>query len=179
MIVRTSVGIFLLLLAPVSVGLWWGSHSEPHFRRYDVTEYKSLRVVLGNGLCHLRLLDMPTRCVLDSSFTTPLPTQAIIPKHNFAFSRFDEGVNRITLFTFPLWASTGLTVFGGLFLLLTGPIVRLRREWSGWCVECGYDLRATRGHRCPECGSESDRLALGGRRRSVRGRGRPRSVART
>ncbi|MGB0714981.1 MAG: hypothetical protein ACPGXK_03830 [Phycisphaerae bacterium] len=182
MIVKTAFGIMLLLATPISGALWWGSHSDPHFRRMDVTPYKSLRVVFGNGVCHMRLLDMPTKCVLDSSFSSSLKTPGIMPKGTLGFSTFLQGPNRITLLTFPLWATTMFALCGGLLLLATGPILRLRREWGGMCVECGYDLRATRGKRCPECGTRADTLALGGRKRKPRnakGRNRKSNVLQT
>lgn len=36
---------------------------------------------------------------------------------------------------------------------------RIARATGNWCVECGYDLRATHADRCPECGLTIDRTA--------------------
>ena len=52
----------------------------------------------------------------------------------------------------PLWMPTLL--FGSLFMILFLPVHRRRkRKKLGLCLNCGYDLRASKD-RCPECGEE-------------------------
>lgn len=61
--------------------------------------------------------------------------------------RIDE-LPVLLLVALPALALGLLTTFGNL---------RLQRDRErrahGCCIECGYDLRASAGHRCPECGT--------------------------
>ncbi|MHC5110183.1 MAG: TFIIB-type zinc ribbon-containing protein [Planctomycetota bacterium] len=164
------VGISILLTTPFSASMWWASHSHPHHRRMDVTQFKSLRVVLGEGVCHLHLLDMPTRSVLNSKFSSKLKTNVMLPPQSLQFSTYRDGPYHITMLTFPLWASTMLLVSAGMMLLLTGPMLRWHRIWKGWCESCGYDLRGSKSGRCPECGGRFHRKKPRAARKPVRRR---------
>ncbi len=57
----------------------------------------------------------------------------------------------------PIWRGllANSAVFGSAWFILLGVptmIVRVRRRRAGRCLHCGYDLRATTGDKCPECG---------------------------
>ena len=57
----------------------------------------------------------------------------------------------------PIWPGFAInTVFYAaiLWLLTLGPFTarRMIRRKRGLCIKCGYDLRATSGGSCPECG---------------------------
>ena len=74
--------------------------------------------------------------------------------YGFDFAH-DHGIGpgRFWVIVFPLWLPFGL------FLLLAVVAVRWffrdkNRARDGYCINCGYDLRATPG-RCPECGTEA------------------------
>jgi hypothetical protein len=96
--------------------------------------------------------------------TTPypsLPTTGYVMKP--LFLGFQTGYGDqwqsapLRLFAMPWWP---FTLLGSLITLATGRILlrptrRKRRLRQGLCVQCGYDLRATRD-RCPECGAEAD-----------------------
>ena len=67
----------------------------------------------------------------------------------FQFQDFNPGI-AMWMITVPLWAislAAGLIPLRQLYL-------RLRRKRLGgfFCMNCGYDLRAT-PQRCPECGT--------------------------
>ena len=53
----------------------------------------------------------------------------------------------------PFWIPT--VVFSGLLCSLYGVgfLRRRKRKKLGLCIQCGYDLRASK-ERCPECGEE-------------------------
>jgi hypothetical protein len=53
---------------------------------------------------------------------------------------------------FPLWYVTILSGFFTAYYSM-GHIRQFRRWKNGWCMNCGYDLRAST-NRCPECGKD-------------------------
>ena len=78
----------------------------------------------------------------------------VVYQTHTASSIWDGKATNFRLVRVPLWPPFLLTaVLPSIYAALT--VRRLRREhvrrFSGLCVTCGYDLRATRG-RCPECG---------------------------
>lgn len=53
-----------------------------------------------------------------------------------------------------VWAGIWLIVFA--LFLLRGHLRRLKRQRTGRCLACGYELRAIESERCPECGRLRD-----------------------
>lgn len=145
-----AVASFVIL--PLSVSLWYKSHSAPEHYRTDVTEYKSLRVFLRDGVFGLRVLNMPTKTNLHSENRTPL-NFGTFPDRSFMLSSQRNGPYRITWVVFPFWFSTGLLMFFGITPIVRGPILRWWRRWHGACEVCGYNLRGNRSGRCSECGT--------------------------
>ena len=148
-----------LLALPLSAMLWHASHANPQFRRYDVTLYKSLRVILRDGVCGLDLLSMPTKTASRTQFQSPLHVASTPGDHLLFFSTRKNGLYRQTWLVFPLWAPTIALSLLGLVPLCSGPLRTWRRKLKGWCLECGYDLRGNRSGRCPECGTRVHRSA--------------------
>ena len=62
-------------------------------------------------------------------------------------------INYHTQFTFPFWFLFGaLAAYPGV-VFVQGPLRRWRRRRRGFCVKCGYNLKALTEARCPECGT--------------------------
>ncbi len=145
--------ICALVVLPLSITMWHKSHKRPEHYRFDVTPYKSLRVHLKNGVCSLRLLDMPTKTAGKSEFRGSLnysPAQA----NRFLMLRtVRKGPNRITWLVFPFWLSTSALTLMGTVPFARAPIRVRWRKWHGLCLECGYNLRGNRSGRCSECGT--------------------------
>lgn len=152
------VAIVSLVALPVSATLWLMSHRDPQHRRYDVTEYKSLRVFLRDGLCGLDLLSMPTKSNFKGEFQAPLNASTMMARTSLSFGTKKIGPNRMTHLVFPLWVTTVALMIGGTVPLLHVPLRQWRRRRNGWCLECGYNLRGNRSGRCPECGMKYIRV---------------------
>lgn len=138
---------------PYSIALWHKSHNKPEWYRYDVTLDKSLWIYLKDGRCGLELLSLPTKTASSTEFRSRLDYQPAPIKNSFLLTSKRNGPYRRTWLVFPFWFTTL-----SLSLLCMVPIVRgpIRTRWRnhyGLCVECGYDLRGNRSHRCPECGT--------------------------
>lgn len=146
------VGIFSLLILPLSASLWIASHRHPQHRRYDLTLYKSVWVYLHDGICYMHMLSMPTKVASRTRFDAPLSDTAIPNSSSLMFRTSKQGQYRNTWLAFPFWATTSLLAILGTVSLATGPLVRWRRTRNGWCIHCGYDLHTNRTGRCPECG---------------------------
>jgi hypothetical protein len=147
------LAVAALVLLPLSVALWHKSHVNPQQRRYDVTQYKSLRVFLKDGTCGLRLLNMPTKTAARSEFHASLGYDAVPGSRRFLLSSVQRGSYRITWLVFPLWLSTGFLSLFGTVPIILGPARQWWRQWHGLCLECGYSLKYNRSGRCPECGT--------------------------
>ncbi len=165
------IAIISLVVLPVSATLWLMSHRDPQHHRYDVTQYKSLRVFLRDGVCGLDLLSMPTKTNFKGEFQGPLNTSMAAATASLAFGTKQNGPYRETHLVFPLWVTTTALMIGGITPLLHTPLRQWRRRRNGWCLECGYNLRGNRSGRCPECGMKYIRISTrsgGARQRATR-----------
>lgn len=147
------VAVASLVLLPFSISLWRKSHSNPEWYRCDLTAYKSLSVTVKDGLIGLHLLSMPGKTNLRSEFRTPLSYDPLPKNHSLFVSSSVSGPLRNTWLIFPLWLSTCILASLMSIPVVRGPILRWHREWRGRCIECAYDLRGLKSHRCPECGT--------------------------
>lgn len=146
------IAIASLIVLPFGTILWWRSYEEPHWRRYDVTLYRSLWVHLQKGTCRLELLTMPTKVASRTRFIAAEPENPPATPSLF-MSTESQGPYHWVRMAFPLWAGAVMPacIATGAFLL--GPCRRWRRLRNGWCVFCGYDLQGSRAGRCSECGT--------------------------
>jgi hypothetical protein len=70
----------------------------------------------------------------------------------FPVLRGDEGTDTSCDAIIPIWfPMVCFLILPVLWAARRG--LAARRRAAGYCVACGYDLRATKG-RCPECGTE-------------------------
>ena len=152
-VVLKIVAVVSLLALPLSALLWRASYRDPQYRRYDVTLYKSLQVLLKDGVCGLHLLNMPTKTASRTEFLTPVKISMTPGNRSLLLSSKIRGKYRVTWVVFPLWLSTTALAFTGTVPLATTPIRQWRRKRNGWCLECAYDLTGNRSGRCPECGT--------------------------
>ncbi|HEV8379459.1 MAG TPA: hypothetical protein VGP99_11465 [Tepidisphaeraceae bacterium] len=67
-------------------------------------------------------------------------------------------VHPFGLFRLPYWA-----LMAPFVIVLLRQAMIVRRQWKrgrlGLCRRCGYDLRESRGEKCPECGAETEATA--------------------
>ena len=77
------------------------------------------------------------------------PTEVPTALGSITFRKWWVQINLL----FPLMLFTAATIF--VFLLLRRASLPFRRQKSGLCPTCGYDLHAT-PTRCPECGTAID-----------------------
>lgn len=145
--------VLSLMIVPLSAALWHSSHKHPAQYRYDITEYKSLRVYLREGVCCFRLLNLPTKTTNISSFHAPLTYNPTPQKASFLLRTGFEGPYRVTWFIFPFWLTTIGLISVGFIPIIRGPVRQQWRRSRGLCVECGYNLRGNRSGRCSECGT--------------------------
>jgi len=147
-----ATAVFALAALPLSVSLWHKSHCSAELYRFDVTLYKSLHVYLQDGVCGLRLLNLPTKTASRSDVRTRLVYDLRPESRSLLWRSTCRGAYRITWLIFPFWLPTGGLTLVGTFPIVRGPVRKWWRRSKGRCQECGYDLRGIRGRRCPECG---------------------------
>ena len=147
-----TTAVFALAALPLSVSLWHKSHHNAEAYRFDVTLYKSLNIYLKDGVCGLRLLNLPTKTASRSEFRSKLVYDATPERRSLLWRSTRKGPYRITWLVFPFWLATGGLTLVGAMPIVRGPLRTRWRRYYGRCEECGYDLRGSRGRRCPECG---------------------------
>ena len=149
------VAVAALLALPFSAVVWYRSHQEAFFHRYDLTLYKSLWVYLKDGRCGLEMLSMPNKVASRSEFHAPLEYDPLAGRGFVQLHSYSHGRYRTTWFVFPLWLPTiGLLLLSAL-PLASRPVRRWWRHRRGLCIECGYNLTGLRSDRCPECGEST------------------------
>ena len=145
--------VIALVILPFNVLLWYQSHRNPYFQRFDVTLYKSLWVYMKDGVCCLNLLNMPTRTASRTTFETPLNYNPAPAQRSFYINSQKKGPYRVSWLVFPFWLPAALLVMAGIVPLAAPPTRIWWRRSKGRCVVCAYDLTANRSGRCPECGN--------------------------
>lgn len=147
------LAVVALVTLPLSLTMWRKSHTAPESYRFDMTEYKSVRVILRNGSCGFCMIGLPSNTKLDSKFRTPLVYDPTPGQSRFLLSSVQTGSFRVSWFVFPFWFSTLVLMFLGAIPIVQGPLRRSWRKRRGLCLECGYNLHGNRSGRCPECGT--------------------------
>lgn len=155
LMVLKVMAVGALVSLPLTVTSWYRSHREPTRHRWDLTEYKSIDVILRNGVCGLHVLSMPTLSKVKSEFTSRLQFNTLPNNSSLLLSSQVAGPYRHTWLVFPFWLPTILLLFCAVMPICTGPMRRLYRRRRGLCVFCGYDLRGSRGGICSECGGHA------------------------
>ncbi len=162
--IRKTLTILSLIGLLLSVGLWgvsyfrftWTSERNESCRTVQLSAGRLVYLVAQYGA-------RPTRYLLDTN-----PPRQLLSSYGFdgfknfstrwkprLFSSKASDGTPWTLLEIPLWIPTILL---GLVLCLTRPFYQRRhrkRKKLGLCVNCGYDLRASK-ERCPECGDPFD-----------------------
>lgn len=82
----------------------------------------------------------------------------------------------LTIVYFPLWVPFLLFSYPPCIRLARRCFRRWRREITGYCVCCGYNLTGNTSGVCPECGSPAGVSPAGAPCRPEEGRGVPRSA---
>ena len=142
--IRKTLTIFSLIGLLLSVGLW------------GVGSFYSLGYVSESY----------TFGVEDGSVIIGAYSQGSLPAHDFGFrwgkrtARFGiempryfnlRPVGGVSALKLPLWIPTVVLAIGSISFVLIPRHRRRKRKKLGLCVNCGYDLRASKD-RCPECG---------------------------
>ena len=147
------VAVASLVILPISATMWYRSHANPYWHRFDLTLYKSMWLSLENGICDMEVLSMPTKVASKSEFVVPVVRGQRPPKASFRLTSTPRANGyRTTHVAFPLALSTFLLVITGTVPIISGPVKRWRRKRTGLCIHCGYNLSGNRTGRCPECG---------------------------
>lgn len=147
------VAVASLAILPFSAMLWYRSHTNPYWQRFDLTGHKSVWLYLENGVCDLEVVSMPTRIASKSEFVAPVVRGRRAVTSSFRLTSKPHGNGyRTTWIAFPLALPTILLVLTGTLPILVGPVKRWRRKRNGLCIHCGYNLTGSQSGRCPECG---------------------------
>jgi len=159
-----AIAIFALVLLPLAITFWHGSHSTPRQYRYDVTLYKSLWIWMRDGHCTMHLLSMPTKTASRTEHYGPLsydPRQQVggqgmsdptLTKRSLLVRATRTGPYHNLWIIFPLWILPAALVVLGVVPLAVEPLRVWLRRRAGRCTHCGYNLVGNRSGRCPECG---------------------------
>jgi hypothetical protein len=79
------------------------------------------------------------------------------PVHGFLYAHDVNDLTKIVVF--PFWFLAGLFAIAPILWgtrLATRLVIRKHRSAAGRCRVCGYDLRASTGLLCPECGATEE-----------------------
>lgn len=99
-------------------------------------------------------------CVATPSFVHPVPVLAVYPHYHLEREVFPWGswvVPQSLLFGIPMATMAMFLVLPVWWVTvklreLANDVTTEKRKARGFCIHCGYDLRAT-SRRCPECGA--------------------------
>ncbi|HEY7116336.1 MAG TPA: hypothetical protein VH475_07115 [Tepidisphaeraceae bacterium] len=166
--VRRRIVVWGLLMAAAGVAvLAWRSRALPEALSWGIAR-TSFELVSARGELWLLQVDdgaaersAAVRSELVLSGERPWFAGLLEPAHEAGAARFYGGRGTVarTPFAYRLVRAPYAAVAGALMIVpawagagrLWRSVRSRRRLRRGWCVACGYDLRASPG-RCPECG---------------------------
>jgi hypothetical protein len=155
---RAILAIVSLLLCLAAIAGWVRSHlAESVLFASLQGSFAIASVNTSQGMLEAILGSSP-----DDQLVRELASHAteVHGRFGFGYAKGAYRGMRFSIVRIPYWLIVGLTAILPIRWWLDRRR-RAGRRRSGRCVECGYDLRRTTGHRCPECGRELPAARVG------------------